>query len=170
MLKRHPPGFTLMELLIVLVVMGIMSAFVLPRLTGSLGKLNQKTAARKVCSVLRYARSLAVSEGIVIITFIDFKERTLAVSKETGEKNENGMGPATPGSRHSENELLYLLPEGVYFEAADDSPYGENDRTLTIIFYPGGRASGAKFKVGSNGKPDYTFLVDRITGSISINN
>ena len=50
-------GFTLLELIIVLIIIGVASALVVPRLVGSTGNLDVRTAAGKVAAFLRYAGS-----------------------------------------------------------------------------------------------------------------
>jgi type II secretion system protein H len=80
--KWGPRGFTLMELLIVVVVIGIIAALAVPSFLSYMPKLRVKSAARDVVSQLRLARSKAVSErrpyGVsfnvgdnTIITFAD---------------------------------------------------------------------------------------------------
>ncbi len=59
---RRGNGFTLIELILVLVIMGLLTALVTPAIT-SLTGLKLKTAARKVAAGLRYARSQAVATG-----------------------------------------------------------------------------------------------------------
>ena len=55
-------GFTLMELLVVLVIISLVSAFVAPRITAPIGNLQLKTASKKIAGAMRYSRSRAASE------------------------------------------------------------------------------------------------------------
>jgi len=56
-----PRGFTLIEIIIVLVIMGLMAAFAGPRIAKSLGGLSLRTTAKKVAGALRYAKSRSVT-------------------------------------------------------------------------------------------------------------
>ena len=55
-------GFTLIELILVLVIIGFLTSLVAPAIT-SLTGLKLKTAVRRVAAGLRYARSQAVTTG-----------------------------------------------------------------------------------------------------------
>ena len=61
----QPAGMTLVEVLLVVVLIGIMSAVVITRLgSGGVGRPGVKASARRLALDLRHARSLAITEGI----------------------------------------------------------------------------------------------------------
>ena len=64
-------GFTLLELLLVLTVMGIMAAVVVPNLASSLGGSRVSTAARSVSALGRSARYLAMMNQVPVDLVID---------------------------------------------------------------------------------------------------
>ncbi len=82
-------GFTLFELIVVLLIIGIMMALVSPRLLGSLTKVNLKTSAQKISSSLRYARSQAVSEQTIYHDVFDFDKKGLFINAEKPQDNED---------------------------------------------------------------------------------
>lgn len=61
--SRAPAGFTLVELTITLVVLGISAGLVIPALSGLLGREGEKSTARILTGVLRRARSEAILTG-----------------------------------------------------------------------------------------------------------
>ena len=56
-------GFSLLELLVVLVLIGLSALFVLPSIGRGLGKLEVRRSALKLAAVVRDLRSKAIYEG-----------------------------------------------------------------------------------------------------------
>ncbi|KHK01159.1 pilus assembly FimT family protein [Desulfovibrio sp. TomC] len=84
MYARHQAGFTLVELTIVLVVLGLSAGLVLPALSGLLAREGEKSTARILTGVLRRARSEAILTGEPWRVDIDW------------DKGECRLGPNTP--------------------------------------------------------------------------
>ncbi len=130
-------GFTLIELMIVLVVMGIVFAFAGPRVTGGLMGLGTRTAALKAAAMLRYARSKAVNTGCRYYVIFDGSKRRVILLQGARE-DMSGRQPTDPDyepglfsrlkpaadeaddldeRRPAEAEMKsYALPDGVFFE------------------------------------------------------
>jgi prepilin-type N-terminal cleavage/methylation domain-containing protein len=56
-------GFTVIEILIVMIIIGILAAFGIPRLRNSLEKQNVRSAKALLATLVATARSVAVSRG-----------------------------------------------------------------------------------------------------------
>ncbi len=75
MLKKNQSGFTIIELMIVVVLIGIFASLTLANLSSHSDKLKLKSQARDVLSNLRLARSLAVSNRAPHGVFFDSNNR-----------------------------------------------------------------------------------------------
>lgn len=155
---RSGNGFSLLELLVVLVIIGMISALAGPRLYGSLESAKIKAEARKTAASLRYARSRAVSEKTRWACVFDLDKNALSIrSADSGESDE-------VSSRSKE----YSLADGVVFEKAVS---GENEKSsglFEILFYPGGGSGGGGIVIGDGSEDRYTASVDFITGTVTL--
>jgi len=90
-------GFTLIELMVVLIVLSLGIVLLFP----SFGRMSQtvelKAAVKKIASILRYYRSEAVQKGLVFQVVFDGETREIRVrpvetesDKAGGEKSEEG--------------------------------------------------------------------------------
>lgn len=74
----RPDGFTLAELIVVVVILGIAAAMVLPQL-GDTNKFQAMSAARELSGDLEYARDTAItSQSPVTVTFAPPRSYTLS--------------------------------------------------------------------------------------------
>lgn len=80
-------GFSLVELLIVLTLMGILSGLAAPALTGYLERVNTRSAVARLTADLNYARMLAVRSGqpATFSTFADNSYSIQTVHPTTGD-------------------------------------------------------------------------------------
>lgn len=62
-MKSGEKGFTLLELLLVMAILGLLSAAVMPRMLPVLDKIRLQSDARDVAQALRLARQQAISTG-----------------------------------------------------------------------------------------------------------
>ena len=138
-------GFTLLELLIVLVIMGMVAALVIPSLSSSQGAV-LKAQAREVVAVLKYARRSAVVEG---------KQKTVVLS---GGKEENANEENTNQSRPKRTPGHWVSRGGIALQwnntVSDNDEVNDYDDTNgndannqaehKITFYPEGGSSGGE--------------------------
>jgi general secretion pathway protein H len=137
-------GFTLMELLVVLGILGLVLALAVPSLGRSLPGLQLQTDARTVAGALREARMLAIGGNRETRLVVDVEQRTLQL----------GEG------------VVRLNPQlGIsLLTAASEAPAAE---TGGISFFPDGTSTGGRVTL-SLGERQRHVVVDWLTGKVSV--
>jgi general secretion pathway protein H len=179
---RNHRGFTLLELIVVLIIISLMSAVVVPKLTGPMSNLDLKTAAKKISASLRYVRSHAASEKTTYVALFDFEKNRLVIidspipplmkgdfhinNRETFDRT-----PAEPqdNEKNPPSGLkTYYLPEGVKLVKAVSREGDLNSGFFRIFFFPSGGSSGGEITVASERGRQYKINVDFITGMVQL--
>ena len=76
-MKKNSKGFTLIELMIVVAIIGIMAMITAPNLVSGLPTYRIKAAVRDCTSQLRYARTLAIKDKRDVSSFLRSRQRLL---------------------------------------------------------------------------------------------
>ncbi len=163
-------GFTLLELLVVLIIVGLVSALVAPRLTGPMANLNLKTTAKNVCATLRYARNRAASEKVACTTIFDFEDHRLLVETGNIKDTEGDMGDSMPvdeGDRHVDFKV-YDFPDGINLEYAVISGEKIDSGRFEVVFLPNGSSTGGKIVLSNDRGRRFDINVDFITGAVDL--
>ena len=143
---RPRSGFTLLELLVVLILLAASAAVILPSFTRGLKGLEFETSARDLVTRMKRARSEAIGKQRVFRVILD--------------------QPASPAAP------FYVLTND-YEEEIDRFPFGEGTIIETppskalpfkVSFYPTGRSSGGTFLVANEQGKKLYVMVDSITG------
>jgi len=145
-------GFTLLELILVLFLMGLMAGIVLPFVVSTLDRVKLQSEARQISSALQFARSEAITKK-TLFTFnadIDNNQYWLATPKEkevTQSKN---------------------LDETVKIKNYQGAEETVSDGTFIINFYPRGNSSAGtihlKSSIAESDELVYAITIDPITG------
>ena len=128
-------GFTLLELIIVLALLGIMAGVVAPATGRFLDRMNFRRQTAALVAGIRYARLMAVGKGKPVEMRFDRQSGCFLFNGAVEEKKEAD------------------LPEDGVFEF----------RPETFVFYPDGLATQGEM-VSRNGKRSQEFLIDPLTG------
>ncbi len=156
-------GFTLLELIVVLVIISLVTVLTVPRITASIAALSLKEASRKTASSLRYASSTAVSQNTGIRAVADFnKSRLFILEKEFGNSSEAEEFIETDDNLTDVN--IYDLPAGIEF--VDETDTGSE--YCHIVFYGTGGSSGGSLYLENSNERRTEVRVDFITGTIEI--
>ena len=155
-IKREPNGFTLLEMILVLVMMGLIAGLTLPFVVSTLDRIKLQSEVRQISSAIQFTRSEAISRKTLFIFNVDI------------DKNQYWL--ATP----KQEEVTQSKPIDETVQIMD---YQRADETLTegivmILFYPRGNSSGGTIRFKSIDDKDeeniYAVTIDPITGKPKI--
>ena len=76
-------GYTMLEIMIIVVIIGIMAAMAVPTFYNVTPKLKARSQARSTLNYIRLARSRAISEGAQVGVYIDAANRQYLIFKDT---------------------------------------------------------------------------------------
>jgi type II secretion system protein H len=156
--RRAKGGFTLVELLVVLVIMVVMSGVVTVAMGPSLRDARMRSACRMVVSSLNYARSYAATSGKPARVIFDNKGQSVAVEvPDDASSNSEDMRTLTTSAGRRQS-----LPEDVAVSRI--VKISDSQSEDYIEFDKLGEAEAAVIEIAdTNGSKMYA-VVDSITG------
>lgn len=169
-LWSSPFGFTLLELLVVLVIIAAISSLVGPRLLGSMSSTHLSTASKKVATSLRYARTQAVSEGMIYAVVFDVEIHKITIKARRTATGGEGEAYEGDGKGPEEKVMAYDLPEGVMLEKVVSGDTEVSSGSLEVLFFPTGGSSGARIVLINDRDNRRVVVVDFITGAVQLEN
>ena len=139
-------GFTLLELLLVMLLLGLRDGRAAPMLGAGSTGLDMKAASRQLAAGLRKARGVAVAERREAVLTLDVEGRTFSL---TGD-------PKT-----------YSLPKQLELALFTAQSELVREKTGGIRFFPDGTSTGGRVTV-SAGESKQQVDVDWVTGRVAI--
>lgn len=134
-------GFTLLEILVVLMIFTLSAALIFPSVVTGLGKIGLKTTTRKMAASLEYSRNQAL------------RQRNVYYAEARGDR----LIIRTGGSKAPDREI----------ETASDTRV--SSKNGAIAFYPSGGSSGGMLEVRDLKKSTfYTIKVEPSTGRVRV--
>ena len=141
-LKR---GFTLVEMMIVLVIVALMMALVGTSISRNISGAEMRTAASKVAASLRYTRTQAILTKSEQVFVVDTEKRTYQAAEREAKE----------------------LPEGMKVELNTARSELTSETAGGIRFYPDGGSTGGNVRLEANGRI-YRINVAWLTGEASV--
>ncbi len=170
-------GFSLIEMMVVLILIGLSMFLATPLLSGLSKTVELKGTAKKISAILRYCRSEAVNQGKVYQALFDLDQKQVYVqSIEEKEENEAATDEAKDESKDGikdqtkdePGQKTYILPKGVEIkEVKSNSPEYPSDYAV-IEFYPNGGSNGGTILLDSSDRKGYRIKVNFLTGIVEI--
>jgi len=148
-------GFTLIELMIVVLLISIVTATAAPRLAEQIRGARVRKAARDFCNLCRLARSMAAREAAEFELVLDPGVRRMTVVQKGG---------AVSGSSLTRRDL----PEGIAAFASDDSGRAGGGREVRLAFRPDGTAVDMRVVFQDSGGRTLTTRLDGIAGRAAV--
>jgi len=139
-------GFTLIEVIVVLGLLALVTAMIVPMMTGAQGKADTLAAARDVAAALRSTRNLAMMRGHAEVFLVD-----------------TAQGAYRPGG----GAAARRLPGGVQLILITATQEQLNETVGGIRFFADGSSTGGGVRLSKGASRDQV-LVDWLTGHISI--
>jgi general secretion pathway protein H len=149
-LVRGEKGFTLLELILVVALIGISSGIVVARFYHGADQVGLKTSAKEVSASLRYSRNHAVYE----------RRPYVVIMNRTGYSIYTTV-PSAEGAAEVRRVVKRALASGI---SADTGEEGE----IRIDFFPLGDSTGGQIKLINRDGSKIFIRVEQVTGRVRI--
>jgi prepilin-type N-terminal cleavage/methylation domain-containing protein len=144
-------GFSLLELIMVIVMIALVLAVTYPSLSKGNATLHLRTAGREVINTMRYAREKAITEQAEMRIVADRENQNLAMTDGYGD-----------GARY------YALPHDVKIGRIALRGQEIMEGPLVIRFLPNGSAEPAELLLASDRGGVLRIVTDPVTGSARV--
>ncbi len=144
-------GFTLLELIMVVLIIALVLTVSIPSLSRGSASIHLRSTARDVLNTFRYAREKAVTEQVGMKVTVDREKQTLVLTDDLGD-----------GSR------TYTMPKDVKIQHIALGGTEIMQGPLTIRFLPNGSSESAEILLKSDSGSILRIVSDPITGGARI--
>ncbi len=153
-LDRDNNGFTLLELLIVIAIMGIFIAAAIPSFKGTYKSFKVDTATSQLASAINYTRQKAILERVKCRLNFDYNRTGYWLTIEQDPVNyPNYYLPVKTLGKN-----IHYLAEGVSINSYSDF----------ITFYPDGKVDKDTLTLRNEGLDEYTLHIGRRINCVKI--
>ncbi|HUR44315.1 MAG TPA: type II secretion system protein [Candidatus Saccharimonadales bacterium] len=173
-------GFTLIEIMIVVILIGIMTAMIIPEMKGTFQDALLRSTARKVIEVLNLANSQAVSLNQVHKVIFDSRLHRYSIEQSVHGREEHGGSPqgdlaGGSGEIHTSLSIELQKMEAAATEREDepDSEKAQDEaatdrRQDAIAFYPDGTADATELLLKDREGYKLVLRINPITARVQV--
>jgi len=144
-MRRAPAGFTLVEIMVVMVIIALIMGLVATSMSRSISAAEARAASRELVASLRYTRARAIIDKAEQVFLVDTENRSYQA----------------PGRDKVE------LPEGVDLTITTATSELVSDAVSGIRFFPDGGSTGGHIELTVN-KREYRVNVAWLTGETQL--
>ncbi|VAX17039.1 hypothetical protein MNBD_NITROSPINAE02-1582 [hydrothermal vent metagenome] len=160
MKHRDRAGFTLVELLIVMALIGVLAGVAIPRLPDVTAS-RLKSQARRIAGTFTYLYQRAAATQVVLRLTLDM------------DSNEYYVSILNTDNRFEEIELPFAkrtkLPSQIKISETYTTRQGKAKKGNAMIhFFPGGQTELAVVHMTDNNKNEMTLITNPLTGKVNI--
>ncbi|HZR19117.1 MAG TPA: prepilin-type N-terminal cleavage/methylation domain-containing protein [Verrucomicrobiae bacterium] len=177
--QRFREGFTLIELMVVMLLIGILSAMILPEMKGTFGDALLRSSGRELVNVFSLAYSRAVSLNEIHVVRLDQQNHKYTVERRVrgqGKRTEFAPLKDVAGSSGQLDERIALeirkpqelteKPELQEEQTTTDEQ--AQTRSDTIAFYPDGTADATEVVLRDQAGYGLRLRIDSVTARVEV--
>lgn len=172
-MHRRAAGFTLIEMIAVMAIMGLIAMFAVLRIDWAVPKYSLRSAGTRIGGICAMARGYAVSRGRAFYVEYDLKDRKITLSGPIlSPEQEEAKGaadftplPAVAPADQWEEVLNETLPSGVDLEDVWVGAKKADGDKVRIEFSPLGTADTHTVHLRGEGERKMTVHVNGVTGT-----
>lgn len=168
--KQSLSGYSLIELIVVLLIIGLISAIATPFLITTISKTKLKASAKEIATTFRYARSRAIATKKPYYFYLDLNRSAYWISPENVDKDKKGNFNYEDVLKTATK--IRTISKEIIIQKVNVGKSTKDEGIIKIPFYPQGNTINAKVylkkKDASNSAKHYEILLDEVTGRVKI--
>jgi general secretion pathway protein H len=160
--RRAAAGFTLLELVIVMAIMGIVFSFALPALAKGLQQWRLQAAVQEVTTLFKFTRNQAIARRTPLQVMMDRARGVYWL--------DNADTPMLVDLDQADAKKirLFALPSGLRFGQVAVGAIRLDEERVGIPFYPKGNSTGGEVEILDGAGRRHAIQVDPWTGHARI--
>ena len=164
-MKRMPPknsskmGFTLIELMVVMLLISIVLAVAIPRFDGGIFQDPEKKMSRWMINSVRNLRSTAIQKQVIQTLVIDVNHHKMWFENDQMDEEERAAAPQSAFSMPGSFTIV-----DIQFPQRDRITSG----TVAIQFYPGGYSDMALVHLENDDAQRMTYRIEPLLPKVKI--